>query len=231
MTHDWGARLEQQPDALQWCFLDNSTPPAFAALTAGHLVALVSRIFGSPAVGAPRTLIDFSATPFASALGEALSSPSFLTWGGQLRFWCQEQYDHGHELFSAAELRGADLAVFAAAQQLQLEVRAQRVWQKTWLCVSECDVDTGKEPYEHGEGDEYFGSPEKEQLSEDDGSEGSSSSGSCYQPVAVLWVRPVGKWQLDNDRAQAHAGSCVEVGRSACMLKICVPPFFVRTRT
>ena len=198
VTHDWGARLEEQPDQLHWCFMGCGVQHTLSPVTAGLHIALTYSIFGSPEPAAS-SAIDFTATPFARSLQAALDSEAFLPEGGQLRFACQLDYDHGHPTFGAADLRGPDFAVFAAGQQLGLEVQAKGIWDGIYL-------DNGREEYERTNvrGDRY----------------------SRERVGVILWARDVDKWRPED--AYPEKGF-LGVWSSAGMISMRIPPFSQRS--
>lgn len=146
--------------------------------------------------------------PFGCALKSALRDESFLPEGGQLRFAAQRSYDFADEQqrFSAAALRGPDLAVAAAAQQFGGggcwgKVRVQRVWSQGWYGWGADQNPTYDEPQE-----------------EDDG----------FNP-RIVWVRRPQQYHPDSARVEVCKLS-LDVGKSACMLVVYVKPFSKRSQ-
>lgn len=207
---NWGATLQAQSDSVQWIFLGMGTDFELQPLTGGYRVLLMYSVSGSPAVQEPSTLLDCAVSPFGCALRSALDDKGFMPEGGHLRFACQRiQYEYADtQRFSAADLRGADLAVYEAARQLSVAVKVQRVWEHgpAW--------DAGQDDTEH-----------EPQLDEPVFSEPDSEG---EAPPVVVWVsRP----HFHPDAARVELGhSWLSIGKSSCMLTLHIEPFGERCR-
>ena len=206
---DWGAALQAQSDAVQWAFLGSGTQPEFEPVAAGHQVVLVYSVSGVPVKRKLSTLVDCTASPFGCALESALCQESFLPEGGVLRFACQRiEYDYtDKKLFSSANLKGPDLAVYAAAQQLGVTVRVLRIWKNDWVPEHEEVMHpTWREPAETTEFDDGYGSD-----------------------PGLVWVRRPQHYQPDPARVEVGR-DWLGVGDSSCMISLYVKPFFERCR-
>ena len=67
VVYDWGAKLAEQPQAIQWGFWYSDVEHYISKVTSGSRITLSYSIHGSPA-RIERSPVDYTATPFGTAL-------------------------------------------------------------------------------------------------------------------------------------------------------------------
>ena len=133
--HDWGAQLREQPALLQWCFLGAGAQHALAPISGGHQILLQYTIKAAELAPGP------SISPFSCALQAALRSRAFMKSCSMLLVPCAHSYPLGKR-FTAAALKGADLVITGACDQLGLSVELQRETHQGWY-EDDCDFEDG----------------------------------------------------------------------------------------
>ena len=226
MSLDWAAELQRQPGALPWCFLRTGAQHELAPIISGHQVSLVYDVCAEPASRVPDTLIDFTASPVGCVLQAALGDKAFLPKGGRLTYSCCQHYDHVQPAFSVADLRGADLAVHEAASQLGLAVQLELCWQDPYNDDSLGD----EEGYVRCFPVELPEDPVESFMrnGEPTGDDGSHIAECPFgQDGFRFGGRPC--YQMDPRRVAVRKRD-FDVGRSALLLRLCIPPWSQRRR-